>query len=362
MAIDLRSDIVSRPTEAMIEAMVAAARTPSGFGLTEDPIVRRLEQLAADRLGKEGALFCPTCTLCNQIAVHLRCRPGESFLAEASSHVLLAEAGAVAAMSGALPVSVPGGRGVPDLAAMERSVRAGDASRPRTALIFIENTHVYSGGTVVPLTTMRSLYDLARKKALPVHLDGSRLFNAATFLGVPGREIARYADSVALSLNKCLGAPLGAILAGDRDFIRDAVRVRQMFGGGWRPVGIPAAAGIVALETMIDRIGEDHRHARRLAEGLAGCDGIRVDQNRVDTNIVLAHVDRALIRVGEFVQKLEEEGILVMEFSVVDPDTVRMVTHCDIGQDEIDRVIEAVAAVMKAEAGMRVAERTTVSD
>ena len=346
MVIDLRSDIVSRPTEAMIEAMVEAARSPPGFGLTEDPTVRRLEQLAADKLGKESALFCATCTLCNQIAVHIRCRPGESFVAEASSHVVLAEAGAVAAMSGAMPVSVPGRRGVPDLADLERGVRKGDQQRSRTALIFTENTHVYSGGAVVPMAAMQGIRDFAQDRAIPVHLDGARLFNAATFLGVTGQEVARHADSVALNLNKGLGAPVGSILAGDRDFIDEAVRVRQMFGGGWRPAGIPAAAGIVALETMIDRMVDDHRNAKRLAEGLAACKGVDVDLDEVETNIVLARIDRSVIPVGDFVQRLEEKDILIMEFTVVVPDTVRLVLHPDIGQDEVDRTIETVAAIM----------------
>jgi threonine aldolase len=345
MVIDLRSDIVSRPTEAMIEAMVEAARSPSGFGLTGDPTVRRLEESAADKLGKESAVFCPTCTLCNQIAVHLRCRPGESFVAEAWSHVILAEAGAVAALSGAMPVCVPGRRGVPDLVDLERAVRKGDAQRSRTALIVTENTHVYSGGAVVPMAAMRGIRDFAQDKAIPVHLDGARLFNAAAFLGVTGREVARHADSVALSLNKGLGAPIGAILAGDRDFINEAVRVRQMFGGGWRPAGIPAAAGIVALETMIDRMADDHRNARRLAEGLATCRGVDVNLDEVDTNIVLARIDRSLIPVGDFVRRLEDKDILIMEFTVVLPDTVRLVLHHDIGPDEVDRTIETVAAI-----------------
>ena len=351
MVVDLRTDAISRPTEAMIEAMVAAARSPSGFGLTADPTVCRLEELAADKLGKESALFCPTCTLCNQIAVHIFCRPGESFVAEAMSHVIVAESGAVAAMSGAMPVPVPGRCGVPDIADLERAVRKGDEQRSRTALIVTENTHVYSGGAVMPLAAMRRIHDFAQERALPVHLDGARLFNAAAFLGVTGREVAHHADSVALSLNKGLAAPLGAILAGDRDFIREAVRVRSMFGGGWRPASIPAAAAIVALETMIDRMADDHRTAKRLAEGLAACPGVEVEG--VETNIVLAHFDRSIVSTDDLIRGLEETDILVLEISVGSRNTLRLVTHHEIGADEADRTVDAVAAIMKSRSPSR---------
>lgn len=349
MVVDLRTDEISRPTEAMIEAIVVAARSPSGFGVTAYSTVCRLEELAADKLGKECALFCPTCTLCNQIAVHLFCRPGESFVAEAMSHVIVAESGAVAALSGAMPVPVPGRRGVPDMADLEGAVRTGNEQHSRTALIVMENTHVYSGGAVVPLAAMRRIRDFAQEKALPVHLDGARLFNAAAFLGVTGQEVARHADSVSLSLNKGLAAPQGAILAGDRDFIREAVRVRQMFGGGWQPAGILAAAGIVALETMIDRLADDHRTARRLAEGLAACPGVEVEMDTVETNIVLAHFDRSVVSVEDVIRGLEVKDILVLEIAVGSRNTLRLVTHHEIGAEEVDRTVDAVAAIMKSQ-------------
>ena len=332
----------------MIEAMAAAARLPPGMGMTADPTVRHLEELAADKLGKESALFCPTCTLCNQIAIHLYCRPGESFVAEAMAHVIVAESGAVAALSGAMPVAVPGRRGVPDMADLEAAVRTGDEQRSRTALIVMENTHVYSGGAVMPLAAMARFHAFAQQRSLAVHLDGARLFNAAACLDVTGRVLGRHADSIALSLNKGLAAPLGAILAGERDFVREAVRVRQMFGGGWRPANIPAAAGIVALETMIDRIAGDHRTAQRLAEGLAGCPGVEVDRDAVETNIVLAHLDRTVASAADLIGELEGKDILVAETTVGSRNTLRLVTHHGIGDEEVDRTVDAVGAIMRS--------------
>ena len=346
MTIDFRSDVMSLPTEAMIEAMVAAARSPTGMGMKADPTVCRLEELAADNLGKEDALFCPTCTLCNQIAINIHCRPGEAFVAEAMSHTIVAESGAVAALSGAMAVPVTGTRGIPDPADVDRAVRGGDEQRSRTALIVTENTHVYSGGAVMPVAVMQGIRDVAQRHGLPVHLDGARLFNAAAFLGVSGREIAGYADSVSLSLNKGLAAPLGAILAGERDFIRDGIRLRQMFGGGWRPASIPAAAGIVALETMIDRMADDQRTAKRLAEGLAACPGVEVDVDNVETNIVMAHMDRDRILAGDLIGKLEAADVLVSELSVGSRNTLRWVTHHGIGNAEVDRAIDAVSHIM----------------
>ena len=351
--IDLRTDAISRPTEAMIEAMVVAARSAPGFGLTEDPFVARLERLAAEKLGKESALFCPTCTLCNQLAVHIFSQPGESFVAEALSHIIVAEAGAVASMSGVMPVPVPGTRGIPDPVQLKRAVRKGDELRSRTALIVMENTHVYSGGSVVPTASMQEIAEFSRQVGIPIHLDGARVFNAAAFLGIPAEQIARNFDSVAFSLNKGLAAPLGAILAGDRQFIRAAVRVRQMFGGGWRPAGILAAAGIVALETMIDRIGEDHRHARRLADGLATCNGVAVDPESVDTNIVLAQIETSHISVSDLIRKLEEEGVLILELAAGPANTIRMVTHHEIRAEHIDRAIDVFANIMSARPSQR---------
>ncbi len=344
--IDFRTDFIARPTPAMIDAMAKAAREQPGFGLREDPTVARLEAKAAELLGTEDALFCPTCTQANQIAIHLRCRPGESVLAEALSHIFLSESGAPAALSGALASSVPGRHGVMHHRDVRQAIRAGDASRSRTALIVIENTHVFSGGRAVPLDAMRGIADIAHEHRVPVHIDGARLFNAAVALGCPARALTACADSVAVSLNKGLAAPMGAILAGRRDFIRDAVRVRQMFGGGWRPANILAAAGIVALDTMIDRLADDHRNARRLAEGLAECRGVSIDLREVETNIVMAEIDEAVMKTSDLVSQLKAQSILVMPISIGATNVLRFVTHHDIGTPEIDRSIAACVEIM----------------
>ncbi|MCB1740852.1 MAG: aminotransferase class I/II-fold pyridoxal phosphate-dependent enzyme [Gammaproteobacteria bacterium] len=342
MPIDLRSDFTTRPTEAMVQAMLRAARLAPGFGPREDPTVSALEACAARLLGKADALFCPTCMLANQIAIHIHCRPGEAFLTEAEAHVVTSESGAAAALSGAFPRIVPARFGALDPQAVAANLDAGDAQRPRTAMLLLENTHVRSGGRLLSLEQMDSLTGLARNAGVAVHLDGARLFNAAVALGVPADAIARLADSVSVNLNKGLGAPLGAILAGDREFVAEAVRVRQMFGGGWRPAGIPAAAGLVALQSMVQRLGEDHARARRLALGLQRLDGLEIDLDQVQSNIVLV---RPLPRqdssdpVTALADKLAEHGVLALPFG----SRLRLVIHHEIDDAAIEHTLDAFA-------------------
>ncbi len=345
MPIDLRSDFVSRPTEAMIEAMVAAAREPPGFGVRDDPVVSRLERLAAEILDKEDALFCPTCTMANQIAIHIHCRPGEVFLTETTAHVITSEAAAAAALSGGMPRLVASVAGHLAVAELEREVSAGDVQRPRTAMILLENTHVRSGGTVVPLEAMQDIHVMAARHDVPVHLDGARIFNAAIALAQPVRVLAQTADTVAFNLNKGLGAPLGAILAGPREAIAAATRIRQMFGGGWRPATIPAAAGIVALRQMINRLADDHANARRLAEGLQGLDGIAVDAKAVETNIVLIDIERDNLDAEALAAALAERDVLALPFG---PSRLRCVTHHEITARDVERTIAAFADALIA--------------
>ena len=268
---DLRSDYISRPTEAMVEAMVAASSETPGIGFREDPVVSRLEALCADLLGKEDALFCPTCTLCNQIAVNAFCRPGDILLTPSKAHVLTSEGGAAAALSGAQAETVETERGAMLPAALAAALAPEPGGgRPRVGLVLVENTHLRAGGCAVSAENMGTVAELAAAHGVPVHLDGARLFNAAAFLGVEVADLTRDADTVALSLNKGLSAPVGAVLAGAADLIAEAVDIRQRFGGGWRPAGIPAAAGIVALEQMTGCMAADNENARLLARGLAG--------------------------------------------------------------------------------------------
>ena len=341
MTIDLRSDFIAGPTSEMVAAMIQAAERPAGFGPREDATVAHLERLAADTLGLSDALFCPTCTMANQIAIHLRCRPGEAFITEAESHIVTSESAAAAALSGAMPKLVPATGGTLDVAALDDALHGADAQRPRVGLVVIENTHVRSGGKVIELEHMLTIAKVARMAGVPVHLDGARLFNAACALGVEARQLAACAESVAFNLNKGLGAPLGAILAGPADFISEAVRVRQMFGGGWRPANIPAAAGIVALECMIGRLADDHARARTLAEGLAALSGIDVDPNLVDSNIVLARPTEAA--PGMVAEALIGEGVLVLPFGPF----LRLVTHHEFTDADANETLTAFGAVLE---------------
>ena len=225
------------------------------------------------------------------------------------------------------------------------AIAAGDAQRSRTALVVVENTHVHAGGTVVPLETMRDTFEIASRADVRVHLDGARMFNAAVALQVEPAAIAACADSVAFNLNKGLGAPLGSILARSRTFIDEAVRVRQMFGGGWRPAGILAAAGLVALDTMIERLADDHAHARHLAKSLAALPGIRTEPDRVQTNIVLLELERPDLNAGALVQALAAKGVLALPLG---ERSVRLVTHPDIGEAQVESAIAAFATVLAA--------------
>ncbi len=322
--------------------MVRAAEVPPGFDLREDPTVARLERLAADTVGKDDALFCPTCMMANQIAIHLHCRPGENFITEPSSHVLTSEAAAAASLTGAMPRLVEGRL---EAASVEAAIQLGDALRSRSAMVLVENTHVGSGGRVMPFQEMQGIAEVAKRHGIPVHLDGARLFNAAVALGRTGAELAATATTVAFNLNKALGAPLGAMLVGSVEAIEEATRVRQMFGGGWRPAGIPAAAGIVALESMIERLADDHANAQVLAEGLAALDGLAVDPAAVESNIVMIDIDRDGLDAATLAAAIAEDEVLVMPYG---PRRVRCCTHHDIAPEGVARAIAAFERALRA--------------
>lgn len=335
--IDFRSDFLSRPTEAIVAAMAEAAGEGCGFGLGEHPREKALQERAAALVGFERALFCVTCAQANQIAIHVQCRPGDTIVAEAASHVVTSEAGAAAALSGVMVAGVPGHHGVVDPHDMEAVIAAGDAQRSRTALVLLENTHVRSGGTVTPIETMRAVSRIARGRGVPVHLDGSRIFNAAAALGVTAAEIAACADSVAFSLNKGLAAPQGAILAGSEAFISQALRVRQLMGGGWRPAPALCAAGLVALETMPHRLLADHENAARLGERLRACTRLAVLEKALQTNLVLADIVDPSLALEDLVAALAARGIRVLPFGA---HRIRLAVYHDIGPAEIDHAAE----------------------
>jgi threonine aldolase len=336
--IDLRTDFISRPTSAMIDAMMRAAQAVPGFGLRDDPIVAALERRAAELLGKEDALFCATCSAANQIAINVQTNPADRVAAEATAHVITSEGGAPGALSGVMMHGIPGERGQMPMDALVTVLDTGDDTQGRTRLVVIENTHVRTGGTVLSLDYMSRVRTQASLRNIRVHLDGSRLFNAAAALGVNAKTLTALADTVAVSLNKGLGAPLGAILAGSRETIEKAVVARHRFGGSWRPANIPAAAALVALDTMVERIGDDHVNARDLGTRLSDIDGLTVDLTQVQTNIVLVDLAERLGTSANFAKRLAEHGVLALPFG---PRRLRLVTWHEIGKTEVDRAVAA---------------------
>ena len=344
MPIDLRSDTVTRPDDTMRRAMAAAEVGDDVFG--EDPTVRRLEEMAAGLLGHQAALFMPTGTMGNQVALHLHARgagAGAEVLCEERSHVLLYEMGAMAAISGLLPRPLPGARGRLDPATVEAAIAPDVPYVARTAVIVAENTHNMHGGTVTRPEDAAALVAVARRRGLPIHLDGARLFNAAVALGVEVAELALGFDSVMVSLSKGLGAPVGSLLAGGAELIAEARRVRKMLGGGMRQVGVLAAAGLVALAEGPERLADDHDNAAFLAAELSVLPGVDLDPASVETNIVIFGVAPSFFSAGAangaaapaaaFVAAAAEVGVLAVP---VAHDRVRLVTHRDVPRPAVE--------------------------
>ncbi|MER3420241.1 MAG: low-specificity L-threonine aldolase [Chloroflexota bacterium] len=338
--IDLRSDTVTQPTAAMRRAIRDAELGDDVF--EDDPTVKRLEELAARLLGKEAALFMASGTMANLVAVLTHTRRGDEVIVGDESHILHYEVGGAAALGGVLLRAVPNDRRgrlrVEDVAAV---IRPPDIHFPRTALLCLENTHNRCGGTALSPEDLAPVVTLAHRHGIPIHLDGARIFNAAVALGVPAMELARDADSVMFCLSKGLSAPVGSLLCGSRAFIERARRVRKMLGGGMRQVGVVAAAGIVALETMIDRLMEDHAHARYLAERLAELPGVELDPATVETNIVVF-----TLRAGtadEFLPRLAQAGVLATNFG---PRRIRLVTHYGIERRHIEEAVARIARIL----------------
>ncbi len=340
--IDLRSDTVTQPTESMRRAMAAAEVGDDVYG--EDPTVNRLEERAAELLGREAAVFVPTGTMGNQIAIHLHTRPGTEVVAEAGAHVLNFEMGAMAALSGALgrPVRTTDGILAPDDVA--RAIQPSAGYRTPTALVVLENSHNLAGGRITPPVRMAALIAVARAHDLPVHLDGARVHNAAAALGISGAELARGCDTVMFCLSKGLAAPVGSVLVGDADAMDEARRIRKMFGGGMRQVGVLAAAGIVALDEMLPRLGEDNANAAHLGRLLADVSGILLDPSTVETNIVFLRLDpEAPLTAGQLAARLADEGVLV---HALGHDSVRLVTHYQVSRQDVEEAAEMVRRVM----------------
>jgi threonine aldolase len=339
--IDLRSDTVTWPTEEMRQAMAAAAVGDDVYG--EDPTVNRLEELGAQKVGKEASLFVPSGTMSNLVALLAHTRPGEEIIVGAEAHVYYYEVGGLARVAGVLPRLIDDRDGVFTAGAIEKAFRPPNLHFPETRLICLENTHNRGGGAVTPVENMREIFDLSREHGLAVHLDGARIFNAAVATGRPVTDFTRYADSVTFCLSKGLSAPVGSLLAGTREFVGRARKARKLVGGGMRQAGVLAAAGILALERMVERLAEDHANAKRLAEGLAGIPGIIIDPRRVQTNIVSYEL-ASRITDGEFLARLRDRGVLAGASAL---QRIRMVTNRMVSAADVETALEAVCAVMR---------------
>ncbi|MGH2515813.1 MAG: low-specificity L-threonine aldolase, partial [Ktedonobacterales bacterium] len=346
-AIDLRSDTVTHPTPAMREAMYRAEVGDDVYG--EDPTINRLEALAAEMVGKEAALFVPTGTMGNAIALLTHCRRGDEIVMGDRSHTYLYEVGGHARLNGSSARAVHNlPDGTLDRAQLARAFLGDDVHEARTGLLSIENTHNMCGGRVLAPATLRELAAPARQRGIPVHMDGARLFNAAVALGLPASALAAEVDSVMFCLSKGLSAPVGSMLAGSSMFITEARRGRKLLGGGMRQAGILAAAGILALTEMVERLAEDHANAKRLADGLANIPGIAIEPETVQTDILFFGVtgpDGQPEDVTPLVTAAARAGVLL---SGGDDGRIRAVTHYGIGADDIERTLGVVARAMGA--------------
>lgn len=340
--IDLRSDTVTLPTEEMRRAMAEAEVGDDVYG--EDPTIQRLERLAAEIMGKEAALFVPSGTMGNQVSVMTHTQRGDEVIMEAESHVYYYEVGAMAVLSGVQARPVPGRRGVMDPDDVRKAIRErNNIHFPRTSLVVLENTHNRGGGKVLPLENVKAISDIAHSNGLSVHMDGARIFNAQVATGIPVSEYAKYADSVMFCLSKGLCAPVGSMVVGSKDFINKARKNRKMLGGGMRQAGVLAAAGIIALTKMVDRLQEDHDNAKLLAQKLQQL-GYGVDPEEVETNMVVVNVTPTGKDVHTIEMELRSRGVLANANS---PKTLRLVTHYGITKDDVMMAVDAFADIMK---------------
>ena len=336
--IDLRSDTVTLPTEKMRRAMADAELGDDVYG--EDPTVNRLQEMAAERLGKEAGLFIPSGTMGNLIAVLTHCGRGDEVIMGTHGHTFLHEAGGISALGGVSPSMIPNKTdGTLDLDDIRHAVREDDIHEPRSKLLILENTQNACGGMSLSREYMLAASAVARENYLALHLDGARVFNAAVDQGVPVVDLVDMVDSVTFCLSKGLCAPVGSVLCGSKPFIAEALRIRKQLGGGMRQAGVLAAAGIVALEEMVDRLAEDHANARKLAQGLAAIEGVRLDKGSPNTNMVYVELAPELGISAEAVESaLQAEGVLA---GITGPRHFRLVCHYWIKDDDLPVIMAA---------------------
>ena len=337
--VDLRSDTITLPTDEMRQAMASAEVGDDVYG--EDPTVKRLEETAASLLGKQAALFTPSGTMANQIAVLTHTARGEEVILDSEAHIYFYEVGGPALLAGVQTRQVPGLLSENGPEALKQSLRPQDIHFPHTSLVCLENTFNRGGGTILSPEIMREMYGIARDRGLKVHVDGARIFNAAVGLGVDVKVFAEQCDSLMFCLSKGLAAPVGSLLVGTQEFIERARKYRKALGGGMRQAGILAAAGLVALNS-IDRLAEDHTNARRLAEGLSQLPGLRVALEKVQTNIVVIEVTGRQ-SAADVVRLLFERGV---KCGASGPTTIRMVTHKDVYAEDIEYALQVAKEVV----------------
>lgn len=339
--VDLRSDTVTLPTKEMLEAIRNAKLGDDVYG--EDPTVNELEELSAEKMGKEAALLVTSGTQANLTSVMAQTNRGDEVILEADAHIYHYEVGGISALAGAVPKLIPGCMGALNPEDVERAIKDENIHNPKTTLVCIENTHNRAGGTIISPEQIETLSKITKTRNLKLYMDGARIFNAAVAMGRDVKDFTRHVDSLMFCLSKSLSAPVGSVIVGSHAFISKARKIRKMLGGGMRQAGIIAAPGIVALKKMVDRLAEDHKNARILAEGLAKFEGINIELDTVQTNIVKFDTSGLSLSPKEFLSKLQENGVKASGYG---GSIMRMVTHRHIKKEDIEYTLNIVENVI----------------
>ena len=338
---DFRSDTVTRPTDSMRKAMAEAEVGDDVLG--DDPTVQKLEDLAAEITGKEAALFVPSGTMGNSISIKVWTQELDEVIVEERAHLYNMESTHMTFIARVNPRPLPSNRGAMDPEEVEQNIRKPSVHIPRTSLICVENTHNNWSGALVPMENLKTIRDIADRHEIKIHFDGARVFNAYHASGIPIKEYAKIGDSLMFCLSKGLAAPVGSIINGSKDFIDHARRVRKALGGGMRQVGVLAAAGIVALTEMVDRLKEDHFRAKRLGSAIAEMPGVSLNPDHIDTNIIIFDLNHPRYTIPEFLEELKSKGILALATR----GGIRFVTHKDIGDEDVDKAASAFRSLLQ---------------
>jgi len=340
--VDLRSDTVTLPTKEMLEAIRNAKLGDDVYG--EDSTVNELEELSAEKMGKEAALLVTSGTQANLTSVMAQTNRGDEVILEADAHIYHCEVGGISALAGAVPKLISGYMGALNPEDVERAIKGEDIHHPKTTLVCIENTHNRAGGTIITPEQIETLSKITKTRNLKLYMDGARIFNAAVAMGRDVKDFTRHVDSLMFCLSKSLSAPVGSVIVGSHAFINKARKIRKMLGGGMRQAGIIAAPGIIALKKMVDRLAEDNKNARILAEGLAKFEGINIKLDAVQTNIVKFDISGLSLSPKEFLSKLQENGVKASGYG---GSIMRMVTHRHIKKEDIEYTLNIVENVIK---------------